>query len=36
VTLIFSRWLQENDFRILDQYFGMMQMTTRRSQAVCR
>ena len=33
VTLIFSRWLQENDFRILDQYFGMMQMTTRRSQA---
>jgi hypothetical protein len=33
VTLIFSRWLQENDFRILDQYFGMMQMTSRRSQA---
>jgi hypothetical protein len=33
VTLIFSRWLQENDFRILDQYFGMMQMTARRSQA---
>jgi len=33
VTLIFSRWLQENDFRILDQYFGIMQMTSRRSRA---
>lgn len=33
VTLIFSRWLQENDFRILDRHFGIMQMTSRRSQA---
>ena len=32
VTLIFSRWLQENDFRILDRHFGIMQMTSRRSQ----
>ena len=32
-TLIFSRWLQENDFRILDRHFGMMQMVSRRSQA---
>ncbi len=31
-TLIFSRWLQENDFRILDRHFGMMQMVSRRSQ----
>lgn len=31
-TLIFSRWLQENDFRILDAHFGMMQMTSRRSR----
>jgi hypothetical protein len=33
VTLIFSRWLQENDFRTLDRHFGIMQMTSRRSQA---
>jgi len=32
-TLIFSRWLQENDFRILDRHFGMMQMVSRRSHA---
>jgi hypothetical protein len=31
--LIFSRWLQENDFRILDRHFGMMQMVSRRSQS---
>jgi len=33
VTLIFSRWLQENDFRTLDRHFGIMQLTSRRSQA---
>ena len=33
VKMIFSRWLQENDFRILDRHFGIMQMTSRRSQA---
>ena len=33
VTLIFNRWLQENDFRLLDRHFGIMQMTSRRSQA---
>jgi len=31
-TLIFSRWLQENDFRTLDRHFGMMQRVSRRSQ----
>jgi hypothetical protein len=31
--LIFSRWLQENDFRTLDRHFGIMQLTSRRSQA---
>jgi hypothetical protein len=28
VTLMFNRWLQENDFRCLDRHFGLMQITT--------
>jgi hypothetical protein len=27
VTLIFNRWIQENDFRYLDTHFGLMQVT---------
>ena len=27
VTLIFSRWIQENDFKYLDRHFGLMQIT---------
>jgi hypothetical protein len=29
VGLIFNRWLQENDFKTLDQHFGLMEMTSR-------
>lgn len=28
VTLMFSRWLQENDFKYLDRHFGLMQITS--------
>lgn len=33
VRLIFKRWLQENDFKNLDQHFGLMQMISRRSES---
>ena len=32
VKLIFSRWLQENDFKTLDRHFGLMEMTGRSSE----
>lgn len=28
VTLMFNRWIQENDFRCLDRHFGLMQITS--------
>jgi predicted nucleic acid-binding Zn-ribbon protein len=32
VTLIFNRWIQENDFKYLDCYFGLMQITSYASE----
>jgi hypothetical protein len=31
IRLIFSRWLQENDFKYLDKHFGINQLTSYRS-----
>jgi hypothetical protein len=31
IQLIFSRWLQENDFKYLDKHFGINQLTSYRS-----
>jgi len=36
VTLMFNRWIQENDFRCLDRHFGLMQITTYASAAYAR
>lgn len=33
LTLIFSRWIQENDFKYLDQHFGINQITSYASVA---
>ena len=33
VTLIFNRWIQENDFWYLDTYFGISQLTAYASQS---
>ena len=33
VRLLFSRWLQENDFKYLDKHFGINQITSYRSTA---
>ena len=33
VTLLFNRWIQENDFRGMDRHFGLMQITSYRSVA---
>lgn len=32
VRLIFCRWLQENDFKMLDKHFGMMEITSYQSK----
>ena len=33
VRLMFCRWVQENDFKMLDRYFGIMELTSRRSES---
>ena len=32
VTLMFNRWIQENDFKYLDRHFGLMQITSYASE----
>lgn len=32
VTLIFNRWIQENNFKYLDKHFGLMQITSYASE----
>ena len=34
VWLIFNRWIQENDFRLLDRHFGLGELTSYASKAV--
>jgi hypothetical protein len=36
VRLIFSRWLQENDFKNLDRHFGIMEMTSRKAESYAK
>jgi len=36
ITLMFSRWIQENDFKYLDEHFGINQITSYASVAYAR